>query len=257
MRTTRSRCRLQVPPALHAEFTGQSRAARGGAHRINAEEVRRTYSLLNAPGEWPLRIAPRVHAPGADVALPRRGASGRTSSKCCHPMAASRRARPRAAAATWPSPPGVASPLCWPSVRTLLKQGAHSVVLFYGNTGTVAGHVRRGTAGAEGRAPGSPGPALRDEPRAAGGRSCTTGAWMRPGYANSPRTLFQPAQVREYFLCGPGDMIGRGQRRAAWSGCGRRAHPRRTLRALPPRHALSRPGRLSAPRARARPMSRR
>ena len=31
---------------------------------IEGEEVRRTYSLVNAPGEWPLRIVPRVHAMG-------------------------------------------------------------------------------------------------------------------------------------------------------------------------------------------------
>ena len=32
---------------------------------LDGEELRRTYSLVNAPGEWPLRIVPRVHASGA------------------------------------------------------------------------------------------------------------------------------------------------------------------------------------------------
>src|ERR1700742_714986 len=55
---------LQVPEALQAEYTGLP-----GQHVVlrthfNDEENRRTYSLVNAPGEWPLRIVVRVHLPG-------------------------------------------------------------------------------------------------------------------------------------------------------------------------------------------------
>src|SRR5256885_2199721 len=55
---------LEVPPELRAEYRGSA-----GQHvvvrvAIEGEEVRRTYSLVNAPGEWPLRIVPRVHAMG-------------------------------------------------------------------------------------------------------------------------------------------------------------------------------------------------
>src|SRR5258708_19787444 len=56
---------LEVPLGLRAEYTG-----RPGQHvvlrmQLQDEEVRRTYSLVNAPGEWPLRIVPRVHGAGA------------------------------------------------------------------------------------------------------------------------------------------------------------------------------------------------
>src|SRR5881392_3455487 len=55
---------LEVPPELRAEYRGSA-----GQHvvvrvAIEGEEVRRTYSLVNAPGEWPLRIVARVHANG-------------------------------------------------------------------------------------------------------------------------------------------------------------------------------------------------
>src|SRR2546430_16901056 len=55
---------LEVPAELRAEYRGSA-----GQHvvvrvAIEGEEVRRTYSLVNAPGEWPLRIVPRVHALG-------------------------------------------------------------------------------------------------------------------------------------------------------------------------------------------------
>src|SRR5437764_537337 len=55
---------LEVPAELRAEYRGSA-----GQHvvvrvAVEGEEVRRTYSLVNAPGEWPLRIVPRVHALG-------------------------------------------------------------------------------------------------------------------------------------------------------------------------------------------------
>src|SRR5215475_5029900 len=55
---------FDVPEALRAEYRGGP-----GQHvvvraYIEGEEVRRTYSLVNAPDEWPLRIVPRVHSHG-------------------------------------------------------------------------------------------------------------------------------------------------------------------------------------------------
>src|SRR5882757_1895295 len=55
---------LEVPPELCDEYWGLA-----GQHvvvrtEINDEETRRTYSLVNAPGEWPLRIVARVHPAG-------------------------------------------------------------------------------------------------------------------------------------------------------------------------------------------------
>src|SRR5260370_471879 len=55
---------LDVPPELRDEFRGLA-----GQHvvvktEINDEQTRRTYSIVNAPGEWPLRIVARVHSSG-------------------------------------------------------------------------------------------------------------------------------------------------------------------------------------------------
>ena len=55
---------LQVPEELQGEYRGSA-----GQHvvlrtQIDGEETRRTYSLVNAPGEWPLRIVARVHPVG-------------------------------------------------------------------------------------------------------------------------------------------------------------------------------------------------
>src|SRR5213082_1715138 len=55
---------LEVPRELQPEYVGLP-----GQHvvlraDIEGEEARRTYSLLNAPGEWPLRIVARVHKNG-------------------------------------------------------------------------------------------------------------------------------------------------------------------------------------------------
>ncbi|HSS27059.1 MAG TPA: FAD-binding oxidoreductase [Usitatibacter sp.] len=56
---------LAVPEALRAEYRGSA-----GQHvvvraQIEGADTRRTYSLVNAPGEWPLRIVPRLHAHGS------------------------------------------------------------------------------------------------------------------------------------------------------------------------------------------------
>src|SRR5882724_10433004 len=55
---------LEVPRELQPEYVGLP-----GQHvvlktELGGEEARRTYSLINAPGEWPLRIVARVHENG-------------------------------------------------------------------------------------------------------------------------------------------------------------------------------------------------
>src|SRR5690242_4161055 len=55
---------LEVPPELRSEYSGLP-----GQHivlraELDGEEARRTYSLINTPGEWPLRIVARVHDNG-------------------------------------------------------------------------------------------------------------------------------------------------------------------------------------------------
>src|SRR5689334_25430174 len=55
---------LEVPQELQPEYVGLP-----GQHVVlradlDGEEVRRTYSLVNTPGEWPLRIVARIHEQG-------------------------------------------------------------------------------------------------------------------------------------------------------------------------------------------------
>ena len=55
---------FEVPLELQDEYRGSA-----GQHVVvrlvvAGEDTRRTYSLVNAPGEWPLRIVPRVHSAG-------------------------------------------------------------------------------------------------------------------------------------------------------------------------------------------------
>src|SRR6185312_11085095 len=55
---------LDVPRELQPEYVGLP-----GQHvvlraELDGEETRRTYSLINTPGEWPLRIVARVHENG-------------------------------------------------------------------------------------------------------------------------------------------------------------------------------------------------
>src|ERR1700730_908761 len=55
---------LEVPRELQSEYMGLP-----GQHvvlrtELDGEEARRTYSLVNIPGEWPLRIVARVHENG-------------------------------------------------------------------------------------------------------------------------------------------------------------------------------------------------
>jgi ring-1,2-phenylacetyl-CoA epoxidase subunit PaaE len=200
------RLSFEVPAALQGEYRGLA-----GQHivvrmDIDGQEVRRTYSLLNAPGEWPLRIAARVHPHGrmsgflaeqlpvgahVDV-LPPNGSF-----------------TPRGAIAggnfvAFAAGCGITPVLS--VVRTLLEQGAGSVTLFYGNTGTARIMCAEELL------------ALKDrhldrlalhflmsrEPQEVelyNGR--LDGARVR----EFARTLFDAGEVSEYFVCGPGDMI--------------------------------------------------
>jgi len=128
---------LEVPAELRDEYHGSA-----GQHvvvrvAIEGEETRRTYSLVNAPGEWPLRIVPRVHALGR---MSRHLAEQLRPGTCwtfCRQTAASHRAiLPPLPGPMWRLRPAVASRRCLPVVRTLLARGAQRVILFYGNSGT-------------------------------------------------------------------------------------------------------------------------
>ena len=198
---------LEVPPELQAEYTGSA-----GQHvvvraTIDREELRRTYSLVNAPGEWPLRIVPRVHGFGRmsrylaeqvrtgdrlDVLPPNGSFTPRGD------------ARPQTATyVAFAAGCGITPVLA--IARALLARGAR-LVLFYGNSGTARTMCLEELL------------ALKDrylqrlslhflmsrEPQEVAlynGRM--DGARVRQLAA----TLFEPREVSEYFVCGPGDMI--------------------------------------------------
>jgi ring-1,2-phenylacetyl-CoA epoxidase subunit PaaE len=198
---------LEVPPELRTEYTGGAGQHAVVRTTIDGEEVRRTYSLVNAPGEWPLRIVARVHGNGRmsrylaeqlrtgdmlDVLPPNGSFTPRTD-------AAPRTATYVALAAGC----GITPVLAMASM--LLARGAR-FILFYGNSGTARTMCLEQLL------------ALKDryldrlslhfvmsrEPQEV---SLYNGRIDAARVRQFAATLFRPLEVSEYFVCGPGDMI--------------------------------------------------
>jgi ring-1,2-phenylacetyl-CoA epoxidase subunit PaaE len=197
---------LEVPAQLRPLYCGSA-----GQHvvlraLIDGSETRRTYSLINAPDEWPLRIVPRVHSAGhmsrylaeqlragdsLDV-LPPNGSFG---------------ARSEAAGGTYvafASGCGITPVLA--IVRTLLAAGATRVLLFYGNTGGARTMCLEELQGLKDRylAQLALHFVMSREPQEV---ALYNGRIDAARVREFARTLFAAAQVREFFVCGPGDMI--------------------------------------------------
>lgn len=197
---------FDVPPELRSEYRGAA-----GQHvvlrmLIGGAEVRRTYSMLNAPGEWPLRIAPRVHL------------SGRMSRHLAEqlPVGASVEVLPpngsftpraRIEGGTFVAfAAGCGITPVVSIVRTLLTQGAARVVVFYGNTGTGRVMCLEELL------------ALKDrhmerlalhflmsrEPQEV---ELYNGRLDADRVREFAKHLFDAAETREYFICGPGSML--------------------------------------------------
>ena len=198
---------LEVPPELRAEYLGAA-----GQHvvvraQLDGEELRRTYSPVNAPGEWPLVIVPRVHAAGRmsrylaeqlragdtlDVLPPNGSFTPRTG------------AQPGGSYVAFAAGCGITPVLS--VARALLALPEKRLILFYGNSGSARTMCLEELL------------ALKDrylerlslhfvmsrEPQEAAlynGR--IDGARVRELAA----ALFRPGEIAEYFVCGPGDMI--------------------------------------------------
>ena len=200
---------LEVPMELRAQYQGSA-----GQHvvlraQIAGEETRRTYSLVNAPGEWPLRIVPRVHG------------AGRMSRYLAEELRAGERLEvlppngsftPRETAfgggayVAFAAGCGITPVLS--VARTLLAGGAAQVILFYGNTSTARAMCLEELLALKDRYLGrlSLHFLMSREPQEVelyNGR--LDGARVRQ-FAD---LFFRPQEVREYFVCGPGDMIER------------------------------------------------
>jgi ring-1,2-phenylacetyl-CoA epoxidase subunit PaaE len=197
---------LEVPPPLEAEYRGQA-----GQHvvvraDIDGEEVRRTYSLVNAPGEWPLRIVPRVHAQGR---MSRHLAEQIRAGELLEvlPPNGSFCARlpllPGATYVAFAAGCGITPVLS--VVRALLTSGAR-VLLFYGNGGTSRTMCLEELLALKDRHLGQLALhfVMSREPQEV---ELYNGRLDAQRVREFAARLFEPEQVREFFLCGPGDMI--------------------------------------------------
>jgi ring-1,2-phenylacetyl-CoA epoxidase subunit PaaE len=198
---------FQVPPELRGEYCGSP-----GQHvvvraQLEGEEVRRTYSLVNAPGEWPLRIVPRIHRHGKlsrylaeqlragdalDVLPPNGSFSPRTT------LASGGRYVAFAAGC------GITPVLS--VARTLLAHPGNRVMIFYGNTGGARTMCLEELL------------ALKNsyldrlalhfvmsrEPQEV---ALYNGRIDAARVREFSQLLFPPGEIAEYFVCGPGDMI--------------------------------------------------
>jgi ring-1,2-phenylacetyl-CoA epoxidase subunit PaaE len=204
---------LDVPPQLRSEYVGLP-----GQHivlraELDGAEVRRTYSLTNAPGEWPLRIVARVHENGRmsrhfaeqlkvgdriDV-LPPNGSL------------TPRRAKPAPGARSGATYVGFASGCGITPVIAVIKailqaDPNNQFILFYGNSNTGRVMCLEELLG------------LKDqfihrlalhfvmsrEPQEV---DLYNGRVDAARVRELARTLFKADQVAEFFVCGPGDMI--------------------------------------------------
>jgi ring-1,2-phenylacetyl-CoA epoxidase subunit PaaE len=199
---------LEVPPELDAEYRGVA-----GQHivlraSLQGEEVRRTYSLVSAPGERLLRVVARVHPEGRlSTHLARHLRPGDqldvlppNGSFTPHSAAAGRGACVAFAAGCGITPVVAI-------VRSWLEAGPTGrVILFYGNRSMARAMCLEELL------------ALKDrylerlalhflmsrEPQEA---EIYNGKLDGGHIRQLAAAFFAPAEVAEYFVCGPGDMI--------------------------------------------------
>jgi ring-1,2-phenylacetyl-CoA epoxidase subunit PaaE len=197
---------LSVPAHLQRDYSGSA-----GQHivvraTIEGEEIRRTYSLVNAPGEWPLRIVPRVHLHGRmsrhlaeqlragdrlDVLPPNGSFTPRAPARAGHFVA-------------FAAGCGITPVLS--IMRALLRDGAARVLLFYGNSGAARTMCLEELLALKDRYLGQLALhfVMSREPQEV---ALYNGRLDAARVRQLAGTLFAPAAVSEYFVCGPGDMI--------------------------------------------------
>ena len=198
---------LEVPPELREEYLGAA-----GQHvvvrlMLEGEDTRRTYSLVNAPGEWPLRIVPRVHAHGR---VSRHLAEQLRPGDVLEVLPPNGSFTPRDAApdrgtyVAFAAGCGITPVLS--VIRALLAQPAPRVILFYGNTASARTMCLEELLALKDRYLGrlSLHFLMSREPQEVALYNGRIDAARVQQFAAA---LFEPLQVREYFVCGPGDMI--------------------------------------------------
>jgi ring-1,2-phenylacetyl-CoA epoxidase subunit PaaE len=196
---------LEVPEPLRVEYRGSA-----GQHvvvraLIDGEETRRTYSLVNTPGEWPLRIVLRVHAQGR---MSRYLAEQLRPGEALEVLPPNGSFTPRdvvagAACVAFASGCGITPVLS--VVRALLARNTR-VILFYGNTGSARAMCLEELLALKDRYLGqlSLHFVMSREPQEV---ALYNGRIDAARVRQFAARLFRPHEVREYFVCGPGDMI--------------------------------------------------
>jgi ring-1,2-phenylacetyl-CoA epoxidase subunit PaaE len=201
---------LEVPQELRSEYAGLP-----GQHvvlrtQLDGSEARRTYSLTNVPGEWPLRIVARVHEHGRmsghlarqakvgdqiDVLPPNGSLTPRSTQR-----AGAQRTLVGFAAGC-----GIA-PVLSIVKTTLQADPAHRFVLFYGNSNTERVMCLEELLGLKDRFIDRLALhfVMSREPQEV---DLYNGRIDAARVRDLARTLFEPDQVAEFFICGPGDMI--------------------------------------------------
>jgi ring-1,2-phenylacetyl-CoA epoxidase subunit PaaE len=198
---------LEVPESLRAEYRGSA-----GQHivlraSIDGAEVRRTYSLVNAPGEWPLRIVPRVHPHGQ---MSRYLAEQLRAGDALDVLPPNGSFTPRAstpAAGTYVAfAAGCGITPVLSVLRALLAGGATRVMLFYGNSSTARTMCLEELLALKDRhlAALSLHFVMSREPQEV---ALYNGRLDAARVRQLATALFRASEVREYFVCGPGDMI--------------------------------------------------
>jgi ring-1,2-phenylacetyl-CoA epoxidase subunit PaaE len=198
---------LEVPAELRAEYRGSA-----GQHvvvraQLGAAEVRRTYSLVNAPGEWPLRIVPRVHAHGLMSRYLAEQLCAGDSLDVLPPNGSFTPRQPESDGGTYVAfAAGCGITPVLSVARALLARAGNRVIVFYGNSGSGRTMCLEELL------------ALKDrylerlalhfvmsrEPQEVELYNGRIDAARVRQFAGP---LFEPRQVAEYFVCGPGDMI--------------------------------------------------
>jgi ring-1,2-phenylacetyl-CoA epoxidase subunit PaaE len=199
---------LEVPEELRAEYHGSA-----GQHvvvraSIDGEDTRRTYSVVSAPGEVPLRIVPRVHAHGR---LSRHLAEGLRVGDTLEvlPPNGSFTVREHAllcgaSFVAFAAGCGITPVLA--IVRELLAHGAARVIVFYGNSGSARAMCLEELLALKDRYLGqlSLHFIMSREPQEV---ALYNGRLDAARVRRLAETLFRPQEVSGYFICGPGDMI--------------------------------------------------
>ena len=199
---------LDVPPELRDVYRGLP-----GQHvvvrtEINEKENRRTYSLVNAPGEWPLRIVVRVHSSGHMSRYMAEQLNVGDHLEVLPPNGSFTPRRAGEAPGTYvafASGCGITPVLS--VLRALLAaNNRNRVILFYGNASTSRAMCLEELLALKDRYLDrvSLHFVMSQEPQEV---ELYNGRIDPNRVRQLARVLFAPSEVSEYFLCGPGNMI--------------------------------------------------